>query len=58
MMHPQAGHDASVTWDLVRLDFHLTGWFELYEMARHAGRNWALLGGDVRSTLIPYLARI
>ena len=23
--------DASVTWDLVWLDFHLTGWFEFIE---------------------------
>jgi hypothetical protein len=34
MTHPQVGLDASVTWDLERLDFHLAGWFELYEMAR------------------------
>jgi len=46
MMHPQAGLDASVTWDLVRLDFHLTGWFEFIEMARHTGRNRALLAGN------------
>ncbi|MBF8258244.1 MAG: hypothetical protein HW377_618 [Actinobacteria bacterium] len=32
-MHLQAGLEDSATW----LDFHLTGWFELYEMARPEG---------------------
>jgi len=31
MTHPQVGLDASVTWDLVRLDFYLTRWFEFIE---------------------------
>jgi hypothetical protein len=26
------------------------------EMARHAGRNWALLGGNALLSLIPYVA--
>jgi hypothetical protein len=32
--------------------------FNIGKMARHTGRNWALLGGNAPLTLIPYQNRV